>query len=80
MRIVLAKLIEVYQNYISPFLLGQCRFAPTCSHYAKDAIMKHGAIHGSWLTLNRLSKCHPWHEGGVDFVPDKSKVERKNVR
>mgnify|MGYP001302037153 CR=1 FL=1 len=73
MRILLIKCIDMYQLFLSPYLSGQCRFSPTCSNYARDAILDHGALRGSWLTLCRLAKCHPWHSGGVDLVPEKSR-------
>ncbi|MBS0605293.1 MAG: membrane protein insertion efficiency factor YidD [Verrucomicrobia bacterium] len=69
MRFLLVKLIRLYQLCISPFLGQCCRFYPTCSDYAMDAVAKHGIFKGSWLTLKRLVKCHPWHKGGVDNVP-----------
>ncbi len=62
-------LIKVYQWTISPMLGQHCRFAPSCSQYAVEAIKKHGAWRGSLYTIRRLSKCHPWHEGGHDPVP-----------
>ena len=71
-------LIRGYQLLISPLLVAisgpgsGCRFHPTCSHYAAGAIEKHGLIAGSWLAVRRLAKCHPWHPGGVDPVPEKS--------
>ena len=67
--------INAYQRTLSPLLpvmFGPgcgCRFAPTCSHYAMDAVQTHGAIHGLWLTLRRLAKCTPLHPGGFDPVP-----------
>ncbi len=73
MRKLLIKLIDTYQLFISPFFAGQCRFSPTCSNYARDAITQHGIIAGVWLTFCRLSKCHPWHEGGIDDVPEKQR-------
>lgn len=62
-------LIDVYRYTLSPFFGQQCRFYPTCSSYAKEAIERHGAWHGGWLTVKRLAKCAPWHPGGVDEVP-----------
>ena len=61
--------IRVYQKMVSPFLGSNCRYYPTCSHYAYEAIEIHGAARGSWLGLRRISRCHPWHEGGLDPVP-----------
>ncbi|MBT4520593.1 MAG: membrane protein insertion efficiency factor YidD [Halieaceae bacterium] len=62
-------LIRCYQACLSPFLGNHCRFYPSCSSYAQQAIASHGFIAGSYLGLKRLSKCHPWHEGGHDPVP-----------
>jgi putative membrane protein insertion efficiency factor len=69
MRYVLKYLIRGYQLAISPFLGPRCRFYPSCSHYAIEAIETHGALRGCWLTIKRISRCHPWHEGGFDPVP-----------
>ena len=69
MRYVLKYLIRGYQLAISPLIGPHCRFYPSCSHYAIEAIETHGALRGVWLTLKRISRCHPWHEGGFDPVP-----------
>lgn len=70
MKHLMALIIRIYQLTISP-LLGQCcRFAPSCSHYALEAYQKHGFIKGTRLTVCRLCKCHPWHPGGIDDVPE----------
>ena len=61
--------IGFYARAISPALPPRCRFHPTCSAYAAEAISRHGAGRGSWLALRRLLKCAPWHPGGVDLVP-----------
>ncbi len=61
--------IVVYQYVISPFFPGSCRFTPTCSHYAKDAIMKHGVLKGTLLAVKRIARCHPWGGSGFDPVP-----------
>jgi putative membrane protein insertion efficiency factor len=61
--------VRFYQRAISPALPPRCRFAPTCSAYAVEAIEVHGAARGSWLALRRLLKCAPWHPGGFDPVP-----------
>lgn len=63
------KLIAFYRYFLSPWVGNQCRFYPTCSHYAEEALQHHGFIKGCILTLKRLLKCHPWHPGGIDFVP-----------
>ena len=62
-------LIKLYQWVLSPLLGQRCRFYPTCSQYAIEAIQKHGALRGAFYTIRRLSKCHPWHDGGHDPVP-----------
>jgi hypothetical protein len=67
-RILLA-LIRAYQYFLSPLLGNQCRFAPTCSHYARQAIERHGALRGSWLAAGRLLRCQPWSAGGIEPVP-----------
>jgi len=71
MKNVILALISLYQLVISPMLGNRCRFHPTCSEYAKEAVMMHGALHGSWLSICRLARCHPWHDGGFDPVPNK---------
>ena len=63
-------LIKGYQYLISPVLPAQCRFYPSCSAYALEAVRRHGALHGTQLALRRVLKCHPWHEGGFDPVPE----------
>jgi len=69
MRKLLISFISIYRYAVSPFLGDNCRFYPSCSDYAQDAIALHGVLQGSYLTLRRIGKCHPWHEGGVDLVP-----------
>ena len=69
MRFVLKILIRAYQLLLSPLIGPCCRFYPSCSHYAIEAIESHGSLRGAWLTLKRISRCHPWHEGGFDPVP-----------
>lgn len=69
MRTVLIRLIQLYQLLLSPFLGNNCRFAPSCSHYAREAIATHGAWRGLLLSVRRLSRCHPWNHGGYDPVP-----------
>jgi putative membrane protein insertion efficiency factor len=62
-------LIRVYQITLSPMIGNQCRFHPSCSNYAMEAVDHYGAIRGSWLALKRLGRCHPFHAGGFDPVP-----------
>lgn len=62
-------LIRAYQLLLSPFLGNHCRFTPTCSQYAAEAVAAHGALRGSWLAIKRIGRCHPLCEGGYDPVP-----------
>jgi hypothetical protein len=66
---LLRGLIRVYQLFISPLLQPSCRFEPSCSHYAQEAIAAHGAWRGSIMTVRRLLRCHPWGGSGYDPVP-----------
>ena len=77
MRKLLIGLIRAYQYLISPLLGNHCRFYPSCSHYAAEAVETHGALRGTWLAVRRLSRCHPWHEGGVDPVPPPAKAPKR---
>ncbi|MCE6997069.1 membrane protein insertion efficiency factor YidD [Saccharothrix sp. S26] len=61
--------VRFYRKFISPALPPTCRFHPSCSAYAVEALTVHGALRGSWLTLRRLGRCGPWHPGGLDPVP-----------
>ncbi|WOD39686.1 membrane protein insertion efficiency factor YidD [Nodosilinea sp. E11] len=70
MQTLLTTLIRGYRAFLSPLLPSVCRFTPTCSQYALDAINCHGAWQGSWLALRRILRCHPFHPGGYDPVPD----------
>ena len=69
MRHVLKLLIRGYQLGLSPLFGPRCRFYPSCSHYAMEAIDGHGALRGSWLAIKRIARCHPFNEGGFDPVP-----------
>ncbi len=62
-------LIKAYKIMLSPYLPASCRYNPTCSSYGIEAGTKHGAIKGGWLTLKRISRCHPWGDHGYDPVP-----------
>ena len=65
---LLVMLVRLYQASFGPFMGGHCRFSPTCSQYAIDALTAHGALGGSWLTVRRISRCHPFGGGGYDPV------------
>ena len=62
-------LVRAYQLFVSPLTPATCRFYPSCSAYAVTALSRHGAFRGTWLTIRRLGRCHPWTAGGVDHVP-----------
>jgi len=70
---ILILLVRAYQLLVSPLLGAHCRFQPTCSRYMIDAIDRFGALRGTLLGLRRISHCHPWHEGGLDPVPELKK-------
>jgi len=61
--------VAAYQRLISPVLPSACRFAPTCSEYARQVLLEHGVLRGGWLAVNRLARCHPFHPGGYDPPP-----------
>ncbi|MCS7197630.1 MAG: membrane protein insertion efficiency factor YidD [Candidatus Bipolaricaulota bacterium] len=69
MRVLALFLITLYQKLISPLLPRTCRFYPSCSEYAKQAIQKYGLVRGGWLAIKRISRCHPGNPGGLDPVP-----------
>jgi putative membrane protein insertion efficiency factor len=66
---LLLTLIKAYRYMLSPFLGPSCRFYPSCSDYAAQAIGKYGSVRGGWLALKRIARCHPWHPGGFDPIP-----------
>ena len=70
MSFIAATLIRLYQWVVSPWLGPKCRFHPSCSQYALEAIERFGALRGGYLALRRLARCHPWHPGGFDPVPE----------
>jgi len=71
MRGIATFLIRIYQLGLSPLLGARCRFYPSCSAYTLEAIERHGVPRGGWLGLRRLCRCHPWHPGGFDPVPER---------
>lgn len=71
MKYILIWIIKFYRKAISPLKPPSCRFFPTCSEYGLEAIKRFGAIKGGYLTIKRISKCHPFHPGGVDLVPER---------
>lgn len=71
MRRIIVWLISLYRSFISPFLGSTCRYYPSCSEYAQTAVSRFGVLKGGWMATRRISRCHPWHEGGLDPVPEK---------
>jgi putative membrane protein insertion efficiency factor len=69
MQIALIALVKAYRYVVSPLIGPSCRFHPSCSEYAVDALRRFGALRGSWLAARRIARCHPWHPGGYDPVP-----------
>jgi uncharacterized protein len=70
MRKILIAVIQLYRWFVSPMLGSNCRFYPSCSCYAQESLQRHGAFRGTWLAARRIGRCHPWHPGGYDPVPD----------
>ena len=70
MKSVLSLLIRIYRAALSPFFPPRCRFLPTCSDYALQAVERHGALRGGWLALRRIGRCHPFGSSGIDEVPE----------
>ena len=69
MKHIFLAAIRLYRLALSPWWGGQCRYTPTCSQFAAEAIERHGAWHGAWLAIRRVGRCHPWHAGGYDPIP-----------
>ena len=70
-------LIRGYQQVISPYLPPACRYLPTCSQYAIEALEQYGALQGGWLAIKRIGRCHPFHTGGFDPVPERRRPENQ---
>jgi hypothetical protein len=75
MRVVLKGFIRLYRYFLSPMLGPNCRFYPSCSCYAEEAIEHHGVVRGGYLAARRILRCHPWHPGGYDPVPPPSSIK-----
>jgi putative membrane protein insertion efficiency factor len=69
MKALLIGALRIYQYLFRPLLGANCRFYPSCSDYALEALTRHGALRGAWLAIRRVGRCHPWHAGGYDPVP-----------
>lgn len=79
LALLLSGLVHLYRWTLSPFVGMHCRYEPTCSNYALEALSKHGAIRGGWLTIRRLLRCHPWGGWGYDPVPDPGDRRRRGT-
>jgi putative membrane protein insertion efficiency factor len=77
---VMIVLIRGYQLTLSAFLGRQCRYLPTCSEYAREAVERYGAFGGAWLAVRRIGRCHPWGGSGYDPVPEKTSRQKKSHR
>lgn len=77
---ILILCVRGYQHTLSHIVGGQCRFQPTCSNYGIDALTRHGALFGSWLTIKRICRCHPWNTGGYDPVPGNDPAAQPRTR
>ncbi|WP_405101989.1 membrane protein insertion efficiency factor YidD [Oceanobacillus sp. FSL H7-0719] len=79
MKFLFIGLIKFYQKAISPYTPATCRFYPTCSAYSLEAFQRFGVFKGLYLSIIRISKCHPLHPGGVDYVPEKKKKKKNQL-
>ncbi|GAA4239122.1 hypothetical protein GCM10022254_57910 [Actinomadura meridiana] len=76
---LLILLVRAYRRFLSPLLGQQCRFQPSCSAYGLEALQVHGALRGTWLTVRRIARCHPFHPGGYDPVPPKKSAREAHL-
>jgi uncharacterized protein len=76
MKYILIGFLKLYRQFVSPMYGNVCRFYPSCSAYALEAVQLHGAVRGSWLAARRLARCHPWNPGGYDPVPPRDVSKR----
>ncbi len=76
MKYLLIGFLKAYRTLVSPLYGEVCRYYPSCSAYALDAVREHGSVRGSWLAVRRLARCHPWAAGGVDHVPPRRPARR----
>jgi len=74
-QMIFVGIVRIYRYFLSPFFGNQCRFHPTCSAYALEALQTHGGLRGGWFALKRLARCHPLNDGGVDLVPPSAQVK-----
>ena len=77
MRKILILPIRAYRYFLSPFLGSNCRYYPSCSAYAQESIERFGILKGGWMATRRITRCHPWHEGGYDPVPENVNDQNK---
>ncbi len=80
MRKIFIAIIRLYQYAISPYLPPSCRYTPTCSTYAVEAIERFGIFRGGWMALKRVGRCHPWHEAGYDPVPGDNQGQPESAK
>jgi hypothetical protein len=79
-RTIALALLKLYRYAVSPFLAPSCRFQPSCSEYAIAALQRYGVLRGCWLAARRISKCHPFHDGGYDPLPEEASTIYNKVR
>jgi putative membrane protein insertion efficiency factor len=79
MKHVIVLFIKAYQVFISPLFAGSCRFYPSCSEYAVESVSRFGSLKGTWMAIRRIGRCHPWHPGGFDPVPEKEIIDTSHI-